>query len=174
MSPVAHAGIGLLGWQMFDKKKTIATLIAYITAANFADVDFLFYKLIGPKPLFIHQYYPHNLIFALLIGVLLALLLPRGASRWGIVLTSFSHLALDIIVIDTMKPIGMRLLFPLSNAYYNVGFFPFLRRGSWKVMTSPHNLQVLGIELACFVLPILLIYRRPLFRRLSSAAFWRL
>lgn len=174
MSPVAHAGIGLLGWQIFDRKKTLPTLLAFVTAANFADVDFLFYKLIGPQPLFIHQYYTHNLAFALLIGLLLALLLPRGASRWGVILTSLSHLALDIIVVDTMKPIGMRLLFPFSDAYYNLGFFPFLRRGSWKVMTSPHNLQVLGLELLCFVLPVLLIYRRPLLRRFSSAAFWRL
>lgn len=174
MSPVAHAGIGLLGWQVFDKKKTLATLVAYITAANFADIDFLFYRLVGPKPIFIHQYFTHNLVFALAIGVLLALLLPGGASRWGIILTSFSHLALDIIVIDTLKPIGMRLLFPFSDTYYNLGFFPYLQRGSWKVMTSLYNLQVLGLEAAFFVLPVLLIYKRPLFRRFYSAAFWRL
>ncbi|MDD8027388.1 MAG: metal-dependent hydrolase [Acidobacteriota bacterium] len=174
MSPVAHAGLGLLGWQVFDKKKSIATLTAYILAANLADVDFLFYKLFGPKPIFIHQYYTHNIAFVLIVGGLLALLLARGASRWGLVLTGLSHLALDIIVIDTMKPIGMRLLFPFSKTYYNLGFFPFLRRGSWPVMTSTRNLMVLGLEFACFVLPVILFYRRRRGRRFASAAFWRL
>jgi len=174
MSPLAHSGMGLLGWQLFDRKKTLPTLLAYLTAANLADVDFLLYKLVGPKPVFIHQYFTHNLLFVLATCGLLALLLPRGASRWGIELAGLSHLGLDIIVIDTMKPIGMRLLFPFSETYYNLGFFPFLRRGSWKVMTSPHNLAVLGLELACFVLPVVLAFRRPLARRLASSSFWRL
>ena len=174
MSPVAHLGIGLLGWQVFDRKKTLATLGAFLLAANLADIDFLFYIVFGPRPIFIHQYYTHNILFVLIGCGLLALLLPRGRSRWGLLLTGFSHLLLDIIVIDTLKPIGMRLFFPLSDTYYNLGFFPFLRRGPWKVMTSPHNFLVLGLEFVCFVLPVLWLFHGRLARRFVSRAFWRI
>ncbi|MCX6560622.1 MAG: metal-dependent hydrolase [Candidatus Aminicenantes bacterium] len=174
MSPIAHLGIGLLGWQVFDRKKTLGTLGMFFLAANLADIDFLFYMVFGPKPIFIHQYYTHNVPFILAGCGLLAFLLPRGRSRWGLLLTGLSHLLLDIIVIDTLKPIGMRLFFPFSDTYYNLGFFPFLRRVPRKVMTSPHNFLVLGLEFACFVLPIWLLFRRRLARRFSSRAFWRL
>jgi hypothetical protein len=128
----------------------------------------------GQPGLFIHQYYTHNIPFILAGCVLLALLLPRGRSRWGLFLTGLSHVLLDIIVIDTLKPIGMRLFFPFSDTYYNLGFFPFLRRGSWRVMSSPHNFLVLGLEIACFVLPVIWLFHRRLARRFASRAFWRL
>jgi membrane-bound metal-dependent hydrolase YbcI (DUF457 family) len=174
MSPVAHAGMGLLGWQVFDRRKSLGTLVLYILAANLADIDFLLYVVIGPKPLFIHQYFTHNFLFVLIGCGLLALLLRNGRSRWGLLLTGQSHLLLDIIVIDTLKPIGMRLLFPFSDTYYNLGFFPYLRHGTWKVMLGPGNLLVLGLEFLCFVLPVVWAYRRPLSRRFASGAFWRI
>ncbi len=174
MSPVAHAGLGLLGWQVFDRRKSFGTLFLYVLAANLADIDFLLYIVIGPKPLFIHQHYTHNFLFVLIGCGLLALLLRSGRSRLGLLLTGLSHLLLDIIVIDTLRPIGMRLLFPFSDTYYNLGFFPYLRRGPWKIMLGPGNLLVLGLEFLCFVLPVVWIYRRKLGRRFVSSPFWRL
>lgn len=174
MSPIAHAGMGLLGWQVFDKKKSAGTLALYVLAANLADIDFLLYKAIGPKPLFIHQHFTHNFLFVLAGCGLLACFLRNGRSRIGLVLAGLSHLLLDIIVIDTLKPVGMRLFFPFSDTYYNLGFFPYLQRGPWKVMLGPDNLMVLALEFVCFVLPVVFLYRRRLARRFASGAFWRL
>jgi hypothetical protein len=160
VSPLAHAGIGLLGWQWTDRKKTAASLALFLFAANWADIDFLFALAFGNRGLFRHQLYTHNVFFVLAGCALLSLFLPRGGSRWGLILTGLSHLPLDIIVVDTVPPIGIRPFWPVSDALYNIGLFPFLERGPWRVMFSLKNLLVLGLEFLLFVLPVLIIYRR--------------
>ncbi len=174
VSPIAHSGLGLLGWQIFDRKKTAGTMALFVAAANLADIDFLFALLFGPRPLFIHQSYTHNLIFILAGSVLLALLLGDGRSRLGLVLTGLSHLAVDIFVVDTVNPIGFRLFYPFSDRLFNVGLFPFLERGPWNVLISARNLGVLALEFGLFVLPVLVLLWKLSRRRIQSAAFWRL
>ena len=173
MSPIAHAGIGLLGWQVADRKKTLGTLFLYVFAANFADIDFLFALVFGPHSLFAHQYYTHNVVFILAGCGLLALALPDRRSRWGLVATGLTHLPLDVIVVDTVAPIGIRMFYPLSDKLYNVGLFPFLERGPWRVLFSLRNALVLGLEFAIFVLPILIIFRRSLAAELRRSEFRR-
>jgi membrane-bound metal-dependent hydrolase YbcI (DUF457 family) len=168
MSPLAHAGIGLLGWQWADRRKTAGTLALFLFAANWADIDFAFSLFLGNRGLFRHQFYTHNVFFVLAGCALLSLLLPRGGGRWGLILTGLLHLPLDIIVVDTVAPVGIRLFWPLSSGLWNVAFFPFLERGPWRLILSPKNFLVLGLEFVCFVLPVLLLYRRSLgveFRR---------
>jgi len=173
LSPVAHAGLGLLGWRLFDRKKTVGTLVLYVLIANAADVDFLLHALFKGHALFLHQYYTHNLLFVLVISLGVMFLLADRKSRLGLVLTGVSHLAADVIVIDTLKPVGIRLFYPLSDTFFNLPWFPFLQRGTWKVMLSPRNLGILGLEFGIFVLPVLCVRPRELWKRLGSAAFWR-
>jgi hypothetical protein len=173
VSPLAHAGIGLLGWQLADRKKTAGSLALFLFAANWADIDFALALLFGNRGLFRHQFYTHNVFFVLAGCGLLSFLLPRFGGRWGLILTGLTHLPLDIIVVDTVAPIGIRPFWPISDALYNVGLFPFLERGPWRVIFSPKNDLVLGLEFLVFVLPVLLIFRKPLAGRLRSAEFWK-
>lgn len=173
MSPVAHSGLGLLGWQLFDRKKTVGTLFLYILAANAADVDFLMHAIFKSRALFLHQYYTHNLLFVLVVAVFLSLLLGDRRSRAGLVLTGISHLAIDVIVIDTLAPVGIRLFFPVSKMFYNLPWFPYLQRGTWKVMASTRNLEVLALEFGIFVLPVLIAFRKSFWKRMTSSPFWK-
>lgn len=173
MSPLAHAGIGLLGWQWADRKKTAGSLALFLFAADWPDIDFLFAGIFGNRGLFRHQFYSHNVFFVLAGCALLSLLLPRGWSRWGLILTGLSHLPLDIIVVDTVAPIGIRPFWPISDSLYNIGLFPFLERGPWQVIFSLKNFLVLGLEFLVFVLPVLFVYRRPLAERFRNPEFKR-
>ncbi len=173
MSPVAHAGLGLLGWRLFDRKKTIGTLLLYVLVANAADVDFLLHAIFKGHALFLHQYFTHNLLFVLVVSLGFMFLLADGKSRAGLVLTGLSHLAADVIVVDTLPPIGIRLFYPLSDAFFNLPWFPYLQRGSWKETASLRNLGVLALEFGIFVLPVLLVFPKTLWKRFASPAFWK-
>lgn len=173
MSPLAHSGLGLLGWQIFDRKKTVWTLALFVLVSNGPDVDFLMHAVFGPHALFIHQYFTHNLFFTLALSVGACFLLGDARSRVGLVLTGLSHLAVDLIVIDTLPPVGIRVFYPLSGVFYNLPWFPYLKRGTWEVMTSRRNFEVLALEFGFFVLPVLLVFFKPLWKRMTSAAFWK-
>ncbi len=173
MSPVAHSGLRLLGWRLFDRKQTVGTLFLYLLIANAADVDFLLHAVFRDRAVFIHQYYTHNLPFVLAVSLGFMFLLRDGPSRWGLVLTGISHLAADVIVVDTLKPVGIRLFFPISGVFYNLPWFPFLQRGAWKEMVTLRNLAVLGLEFGIFVLPVLLLFPKSLWKRFGSSAFWK-
>ena len=173
MSPVAHSGLGLLGWRLFDRKQTVGTLFLYLLIANAADVDFLLHAVFQDRAVFIHQYYTHNLLFVLAVSLGFMFLLRDGPSRWGLVLTGISHLAADVIVVDTLKPVGIRLFFPIAGAFYNLPWFPYLQRGTWKEMATLRNLGVLVLEFGIFVLPVLLLFPKSLWKRFRSSAFWK-
>jgi hypothetical protein len=173
VSPLGHAGIGLLGWQIMDRKKTAGSLGLFLFAANWPDIDFVFSGIFGNRGIFRHQLFTHNVFFVLAGCALLALLLPRGVGRWGLILTGLSHLPLDFIVVDTVPPIGIRPFWPVSDALYNIGLFPNLERGPWRVIFSPRNFLVLGLEFLIFVLPVIILFRRSLAERFRNAAFKR-
>jgi membrane-bound metal-dependent hydrolase YbcI (DUF457 family) len=172
MSPVAHTGLALLGWELAAKRKNWRTLALFILVSNLADVDFLFYLVFGPRPLFIHQHYTHNLLFAAGTAGLLALLLPEARARIGLVLTGLSHLVLDIIVIDSVRPVGIRLLFPLSDRLFNTGFFPYLQRWPAGAIFSVRNFAVLALEAAVFVVPVVWVFRRKFVGAIRGREFW--
>ena len=127
--------------------------------------------IFGNRGIFRHQLYTHNVFFVLAGCGLMALLLPQGRGRWGLILTGLSHLPLDLIVVDTVPPIGIRPFWPISDALYNVGLFPNLERGPWRVIFSPRNFLVLGLEFLIFVLPVLILFRRSLAERLRHPDF---
>jgi membrane-bound metal-dependent hydrolase YbcI (DUF457 family) len=172
MSPVAHTGLGLLGWELAASRKTWRSLALFILAANLADVDFLLALAFGPRPLFAHQLYTHNLLFVLATSGLLALALPKGRDRLGLVLTGLSHLAVDLVVIDTVRPIGFRLFYPFSQKLFNIGLFPYLERRPAGAVISVQNVAVLALEAAVFVVPVLALYHRRFRRYVRDPKFW--
>ena len=172
MSPIAHSGMALLGWQLAARRKNVLTLGIFLAAANLPDVDFLLGLVFGRTRIPIHQYYTHNLAFVVLTVGLMSLLLPAGRDRWGLLLVGLSHLALDVIVIDLVRPVGIRALYPFSDALFNFGFFPYLKRGSLKAMATVRNVKVLALETAVFVLPVVLAFPRRLAREFGSRGFW--
>jgi len=172
MSPIAHCGTALLGWQLASRRKNVFTLGLFLVAANLPDLDFLLRFLPGPGPAPLHQAFTHNLPFVLVTIGLLSLLLPPGPDRWGLVLVGLSHLILDVIVIDLVPPVGIRALYPFSDRLFNFGFFPYVQRGSFKAMATIRNLGVFALEAAVFVLPVVLAFPRRLGRELGSREFW--
>ena len=173
MTPVGHVGLGLLGWQIGDRRKTAGTLALFLLAANGADIDFLLSLLFGARPLFVHQAYTHNLLFVLLSCGALSMLLKDGPSRGALLLTGLSHLAFDIFVVDPVPPVGIRLFYPFSGALFNVALFPHVERGAWPALFSSRNLAAVALEFACFVLPVLILFGRRIFSRFSVREFWR-
>lgn len=171
MSPVAHTGLAVLGWQAGSAPRTWKALALFVLVSNLADVDFLLSFLLGPRPLFVHQAYTHNLAVVLAASALLALALPRGKGRLALVLTGLSHLAADAIVIDTLPPVGFRLLFPFSDALLNVGLFPYLVRPPYGAVLSARNAAALALEAAVFVLPVVVVFSRGLKRDLRAKTF---
>jgi len=172
MSPIAHSGVALLGWQVIATRKNAKSLGLFLLIANLPDIDFLLSLLFGQKRIFVHQYFTHNLIFVAATSVLVSLFLPRGRDRWGLLLIGFSHLVMDIFVIDPVRPIGIRPFFPFSRALFNFGFFPYLERGRFHNATSMRNFLVLGLEAAVFVLPVLVLFGSKILRDIKSRAFW--
>jgi membrane-bound metal-dependent hydrolase YbcI (DUF457 family) len=172
MSPIAHSGMALLGWQLSARRKSVLTLAIFLAAANLPDIDFLARFVFGRTSIPLHQYYTHNLLFVVLSTGLVSLLLPAGRDRWGLLFVGLSHLVLDVIVIDLVKPVGIRALYPFSDALSNFGFFPYVQRGSLKAMATLRNLGVLALETAVFVLPVVLAFRKRLAREIGSRAFW--
>jgi hypothetical protein len=173
MSPIAHSGVALLGWQLGATRKNVKTLSLFLLVGNLPDIDFLFHLILGrEKTLSLHQAYTHNLFFVILTSALLSLLLPAGRDRWSLILVGLSHILLDIIVIDPVRPVGIKPFFPLSKALYNFGFFPHLQRGSLRVMLSTRNIRILLLEAVIFVLPVFVLFWKKIIMTIKSRAFW--
>jgi hypothetical protein len=174
MSPIAHSGVALLGWELFSTRKTAKSFLIFFLIANIPDVDFFLFLVFGRSRLSLHQYVTHNLVFVLVVAGLFSLLLPAARDRWGLILVGLSHLVLDLIVIDPAIPIGIRLFFPFSKKVFNLGFFPHLERGGFSNWFSGKNLLIMGLEAAVFVAPVLVLFGRDLVRTVKSRAFWTL
>ncbi len=151
MTPVAHTGIALLGWQLSAQEKNIKTLSFFVVLASLPDIDFLFFP---------HQSYTHNIFFVTLTALVLFPLFKRKRTRIGLLLVSLSHLVLDLLVIDRVAPIGIPLLFPLSGKFFNLGFFPNLQRGAMADLFSIHNAWTLVLENLVFLMPVLILCRK--------------
>jgi hypothetical protein len=172
MSPIAHSGVALLGWELSSTRKTVKSFLVFFAIANIPDIDFFLFLVFGRSRLSLHQYVTHNLFFVIIVAGLFSLLLPAARDRWGLILVGLSHLVLDIIVIDPARPIGIRLFFPLSKKIFNFGFFPHLERAGISNWFSGKNLLVMALEAAVFVAPVLVLFGRDLVRTVKSRAFW--
>jgi len=162
MTPIAHTSLALLGWQVCAAKKTVKTLLFFVLLSGLPDIDFLFGR---------HQVFTHNIFFALLAPLPFFYWFRQKRERIGLYLVSFSHLILDLLVIDRFQPIGIPLFYPLVNRYFNLGIFPSMERGPIPGIFSTHNLVVLLLENLIFLLPVLLYFRRSLPAQWQTA-FW--
>ena len=172
MSPIAHSGIGLLGWELASSRKNIKTFLLFVFVANMADIDFLLYLVFRMRRSYIHQYYTHNIFFVVIAASLLSLLLRTRRERLGLILTGLFHLVQDIIVFDPVRPVGIRLFYPLSSKLINLGFFPHLSRGGLRAMASIKNMEVLLLEVLIFVAPVLIIFWKRLRLDFGRRDFW--
>ncbi|MCP4220233.1 MAG: metal-dependent hydrolase [bacterium] len=162
MSPVAHAGLALLGWQKTAGQKNLKTLLMFLFIGNLPDIDFLFFIFIGKRAFALHQYYTHNVFFVLLGALLFFPLLKGTRERLGFCGVAVSHLVLDLLTRDVAAPVGFRLFYPLSEKVFNLGFFPYLTKNNPAEVFSINNVYVLSLELLVFVLPLLLLYGRSM------------
>ncbi len=174
MSPIAHSGIALLGWQCTSGKNNINSLLLFVACANFPDIDFLLYFIVGPEALSLHQKFTHNILFvSLVLLVLFTFKNFTNITKIGLSLVAFSHLFVDLITKDMAVPVGFRLFFPFSSKLYGFGIFPNLYKESIVQVFSFHNLAVLGLETLLFMVPVLIIYRKDFVNSIAQKAFWR-
>lgn len=157
MTPIAHTVVGLGGWIGFSKRPGLGEMAAFILAANLPDADFLLRIVPVLRRAMPHQYFTHNLVFALLSAVLLFGLVRTARSRMALMGVALSHLVLDLMVTDTAVPIGFPMLWPFSSRLFHVGGFPPLQRGDLATVLSWRNLKVVILELLLFALPLWLL-----------------
>jgi membrane-bound metal-dependent hydrolase YbcI (DUF457 family) len=166
-TPVAHA---LAGWCIAAVPRagllrSPRALAVVVLAANAPDLDFL--ALLGGKAALdaVHQHGTHSLVFALGAALALApLLRPRlglGPAFGLLLLAGLSHLALDLVAFDARPPVGIPLLWPLSEARWHAGWtlFPGIDRSSLAEVASARNVRELLVELALLLPPALLAAR---------------
>lgn len=168
-SPFAHFLLGVtahvgtapaadLGW----RRRAVITAAAAIAP----DLDLLL-KPFGA----VHQGASHGVGAALLAG--LAVILVASALRWprplalgfAAVLGWSSHIALDLLNLDTHPPIGLMALWPFAKGYYKLPWPIFLDIGrtlDWK--TVRHDALALAWE-ATLLCPLLVIAWRGRTRR---------
>jgi membrane-bound metal-dependent hydrolase YbcI (DUF457 family) len=164
-SPVAHFLAGLathvgtapasdIGW----RTRTAVTVAAAIAP----DLDLA----LKPLGLAVHQGASHSIGAALIAGVVVA----AGAALLGrlrplalglaAVLGWSSHIALDLLNLDTHPPIGLMALWPFGNGYYKIPWPIFMDIGrtlDWK--TVRHDALALAWE-ATLLCPLLVVIWR--------------
>lgn len=115
-----------------------------LLSALFADVDFGLSFLLGRN---LHHHFTHSLGFAALYFLTCRLLVRRPLALWmGAAYTS--HIALDLLALDTSPPFGMPILWPLSERYFisPVLVFSDIWRGSLWTLFGAHNWMAVGRE----------------------------
>jgi membrane-bound metal-dependent hydrolase YbcI (DUF457 family) len=162
MTPISHAAVGLVGWKYFSRPKNGRALVFFIIVSCALDLDFLFYYLFGRPRIFVHQLYSHTIIVALAVALVFFPFFKTAKERWGLIIVGQSHLVMDLFVIDPVPPIGIRPFYPVSGVFFNYGFFPYVDRGGWAAIFSLRNALALGLEVALFVVPALIICRKEL------------
>ena len=174
MSPIVHSSVALLGWQKTAENKNLKTLFLFLLISNLPDIDFLFSLIIGKKSLAVHQLYTHNVFFVCFTAFLFFPILKQKKERIGFFLVAFSHLLLDLLCIDMVPPVGFRMFYPLSNQLFNFGIFPSLERDNLASLFALHNLWVLTLEAAIFLVPVLIHYRKEFGSYIKQKEFWEL
>lgn len=172
MTPIAHSAVGLLGWRFSDGEKSLRTLFLFILVSNIPDIDFLFY-LFDREGSRIHQLHTHNVFFIGFFTLLMFLFLKTRESRIALTLVAFSHLILDVIIIDPVPPIGFRIFYPVWDRLFNLGFFPNFLRGGIGDIFSGHNLLTVSLEILVVVAPVLFLCRKHSAVRLKKKGYGR-
>jgi membrane-bound metal-dependent hydrolase YbcI (DUF457 family) len=167
-SPVGHALGGLaLGWLAASGQRIERPIVATILFAGLAvvpDVDVLVEGT--------HRLYTHSVAAVALVAALAALVpgRPLGLSRTRFALACTlaygSHLLLDWMGDDRSVPIGIRALWPFTDAYFqsSLRWFPPVERRYWLPGFWSANVRAIAWELlvlAPVAAAALWLLRRP-------------
>ncbi len=149
-------------------------LVPLLVAASLPDVDFLFGFVKGNPNLY-HHGWTHSLFFTVLAGiaVLIGTRILKGKFLTGpAILTTgilCTHIVIDLLTLDRGAPIGLKLLWPLSNEYMisPVTVFRDVNKASSSAdffgsLFCMHNLWTVFSELGIlgFVYGIVLVYKK--------------
>jgi inner membrane protein len=125
-SPVAHSLAGLAAAQYGRQRQWIGAsgvwLLAFVVAANAADLDFLPGLLVGHAERY-HHGPSHSLIAAAAVGVVAWLVAElarvRAARLIGLLFGAayLSHLVLDLVSGSTFEPTDMALVWPFGDVW---------------------------------------------------------
>jgi hypothetical protein len=142
-SPVGHALGGVIaGLVSGIRQRERVAFALLVVAANGPDVDFLWGR---------HGAETHSIGAAVVAG-LLTLVLARGQRRLAIAvsLAWMSHVFFDWLGSDDTPPIGIKALWPFSDAYYfaNAYIFESISRRYWLPGFVAHNLYAVVKEVA--------------------------
>lgn len=177
--PVGHSLAGATLYAAFDRqpgRASLARLGVAVLLANAPDLDLLPGIVLG-DPNRYHHGVTHSLLTAMAAGLLAAVVvwmigrawplrgsLP-GAIATGVMVASLwaSHVILDAFTLDLSVPVGVPMLWPLSEA--RVSWWPLFERADKVVgaaspaafvtsLMSLHNLRAVLRE-AALLLPIL-------------------
>ena len=175
-SPVGHSLAALvIGTTKKSNRLTLNYLVFCIFSGVVADLDFLIGWYMGDLNGY-HHLGSHSVFAAILYGFIVYGMIrffkrPEEAeklSSWPFlgVLMYLSHIVLDWLAEDNSEPVGLQLLWPLSDQFMAspVSLFPrFVHEaegadilGMVANLFSRHNFSVMILELAIF-LPLLLL-----------------
>lgn len=155
-SPVGHALGGFaLGWLAARSSRLphpVLTAVAFAALGVVPDLDVLVEGT--------HRLYTHSVAAVALVAILAGVSL-RAAGSWG--LTSRertalaiaaaaaygSHILLDWLGDDRSVPIGVRALWPFTDAFFqsDLRWFPRIERRYWLPSFWTDNLHAIGWEL---------------------------
>jgi inner membrane protein len=169
-SPVGHALAGWIGYLLGARHSEMMGwrgISICVLTANLADLDFIPGLLLGTPDRF-HHGISHSLGAALLTTALAVLWGRRRNSRpWASALLVFalylSHLLIDWMCVDTYPPIGIPLLWPLTDRFFQSPTSIFLDIQRIGALTWPvirHNVTAVMVEIALFTPAGLVLLRR--------------
>jgi len=156
-SPIAH---GFAGYALMvlsephvasNLRGNLIALGAGVLVGSMADADFLIAHFTD-NPVWQHHYFSHSIPFTLLIGLLAypfvrwVLKLKKPFRMTSIVTAIYaSHLLLDYFTHDGSRPIGIPLLWPLTDRHFlaPVEIFMSINRGSMSILFGAHNIEAL-------------------------------
>jgi hypothetical protein len=162
MTPLSHAAVGLVGWKYADSRHSLKALFIFVFISCLPDADFFLFPLFGEHEWLVHQRFTHNVGVAFLSALIFFPFLRMARARIGLIGIALSHLVMDLVVVDTLAPIGFRPFLPFSDALLNFGIFPYVKRGTVAQVLSVPNLIAFGLELGLFVLPALILCRKEI------------
>jgi len=164
-TPIGHLLAGAaIGTLMSQGSSLRRAIFVGGLAAVAADFDFIPGILIG-DPGYFHHAQSHSVTFAVLAGVLAALIARKSRFHWAslVGLGYASHLILDFLTFDDSVPYGIPIFWPLSNDRLNSSVTLFLNSpwGSGLVLNA-HSVELLLREFGILGLFFLAaLYARP-------------
>jgi membrane-bound metal-dependent hydrolase YbcI (DUF457 family) len=119
-TPIGHSLAGLTAMALAPRRDRRPLFVLALVMANLPDLDFLPGLLVG-RPALHHQGISHSLGVAAAASLVAALVLRQRGIALGVagrvaLVAYTSHLALDLVGPDSRPPIGIPLLWPLSDA----------------------------------------------------------